>query len=298
MKRTLTLIGLSLMFMATVAFAQRQMDEANERNVRITQGPNITNINGDSATINWSTSSAGANHVRYRVAGSNGGWRDAYHQGGGTNHSLQLTGLEPNRTYEWQILTRDGDLRTAGQFQTARHGGHAPDVYAQGGDDRGYEHGDRDRDRDGDRDHGGNGHYGRRVPLYRSSNSTGEFHLYTTNDAERNSNGFHAEGPAGYLTSSQNSGTVALYRMTGRNGDTILTVDPNERSRMQGSYQDNGIVGYLSNSEQPGTQPLHRLVNHDGSAHFFTTSSREVEDFQRQGWKEEGVVGYIWTEQQ
>src|SRR4029077_5800451 len=120
MKRTHTLIGLSLMFMATVAFAQRQMDEANEKNVRITQGPNITNINGDSATINWTTSSSGANHVRYRVAGSNSGWRDAYHQGGGNNHSLQLTGLEPNRTYEWQILTRDGDLRTAGQFQTAR----------------------------------------------------------------------------------------------------------------------------------------------------------------------------------
>ena len=152
MKRTLTLIGLSLMFMATMAFAQRQMDDANERNVRITQGPNITNINGDSATIQWSTNSSGANHVRYRVAGSNGGWRDAYHQGGGNDHSVQLTGLEPNRTYEWQILTRDGDLRTSGQFQTARHGGHAPDVYAQGGGDQGYDRGNRDRDGDRDRD--------------------------------------------------------------------------------------------------------------------------------------------------
>jgi hypothetical protein len=287
------------MFMATVAFAQRPMDEANERNVRITHGPNITNINGDSATINWTTSSAGANHVRYRVAGSNSGWRDAYHQGGGNNHSLQLTGLEPNRTYEWQILTRDGDLRTAGQFQTARHGGHAPDVYAQGGDDRGYEHGDRDRDRDRDRGYGGGGRgYGERVALYRSSNSTGGIHLYTTSESERNSNGFHAEGPAGYLMSSENSGLVALYRMTGRNGDTLLITDPNERSRMQGSgYRENGIVGYMATSERPGTQPLHRMVNTDGSVHFFTTSQSEVGRFQDQGWKEEGITGYIWTQQ-
>ncbi|HEX4604736.1 MAG TPA: hypothetical protein VH724_12120, partial [Candidatus Angelobacter sp.] len=100
------------------------------------------------------------------------------------------------------------------------------------------------------------------------------------------------------LMSSQNSGGVALYRMTGRNGDTLLTTDPNERGRMQGGgYRENGIVGYIFSSEQSGTQPLRRLVNRDGSAHFFTTSGREVEEFQRQGWREEGVVGYIWTQQ-
>ncbi|MGZ4841574.1 MAG: fibronectin type III domain-containing protein [Candidatus Angelobacter sp.] len=134
MKRTLTLLGLSLMLLATVAFAQRRMDEASERAVRIIEGPRIDNITGHSATIDWTTSSAGANHVRYRVAGSNQPWKSAYHQGGGTHHSLQLTGLEPGRTYEWQILTRDGDLRKGGQFQTPGHG-------------------DRDRDHDHDRDH-------------------------------------------------------------------------------------------------------------------------------------------------
>ena len=29
-------------------------------------------------------------------------------------------GAEAGQTYEWQILTRDGDLRTSGQFQTAK----------------------------------------------------------------------------------------------------------------------------------------------------------------------------------
>jgi len=134
MKRKLTLLGLSLMLLATVAFAQRRMDAANEKAVHIVDGPRIDNITGHSAVIDWTTSSAGANHVRYRVAGSNQPWRSAYRPGGGTHHSLQLTGLEPGRTYEWQILTRDGDLRKEGQFQTRGHG-------------------DRDRDHDKDHDH-------------------------------------------------------------------------------------------------------------------------------------------------
>ena len=134
MKRTLTLLGLGLMLSAPVVFAQKPMDQASEKAVQITQGPTISNITGNSATINWTTNSAGANHVRYRVAGSNSAWKSAYAAGGGTNHSLQLTGLEPGKTYEWQILTRDGDLRTAGQFQSAATAnGTAPDVNANAG---------------------------------------------------------------------------------------------------------------------------------------------------------------------
>ena len=129
MKRTVTLFCLPLMLLATAAFAQRPMDDANEKSIRITHGPDVTNISGESATINWTTSSNAANHVRYRVAGSNQEWQSAYNQGGGTRHSIQMTGLQPGRTYEWQILTRDGDLRTSGQFQTAGHRhDHAPDV--------------------------------------------------------------------------------------------------------------------------------------------------------------------------
>ena len=55
MKRTLTLLGLSLMMSAPLALAQNPMDQANEKAVKITQGPNITNISGNSATINWTT---------------------------------------------------------------------------------------------------------------------------------------------------------------------------------------------------------------------------------------------------
>jgi len=286
MKRTLTLLSLGLMLSAPVVFAQKPMDQANEKAVQITQGPNISNITGNSATINWTTNSAGANHVRYRVAGSNSAWKSAYAAGGGTNHSLQLTGLEPGKTYEWQILTRDGDLRTAGQFQSAATAnGTAPDVNANaGGVPAAPAQGS------GDTSNG-------KTPLYRSANSTGNLHLYTSNAAEQNANGFHAEGTVGYLLPSQGSGTVPLYRMTGSNGDTLLTQASNERSAMQArGYSDSGIVGYIATSQAPGTQPLYRLSSPDGSGHFYTTSSSEKSQFQSQGWKDEGVAGYIYQQ--
>ena len=283
MKRTLTLLALGLMLSAPIAFAQKPMDSANEKAVKITQGPTISNITGNSANINWTTNSAGANHVRYRVAGSNGAWKSAYSAGGGTNHSLQLTGLEPGKTYEWQILTRDGDLRTAGQFQSAATAnGTAPDVNANAGNAPAPGAGSSN---DG------------KVPLYRSANSNGNLHLYTTNASEQNANGFHAEGAIGYLLSSQGSGTVPLYRMTGGNGDTLLTQASNERSAMQAQgYKDNGIVGYIASSQAPGTMPFYRLSSPDGSAHFYTASTGEKTQFQGQGWKDEGVTGYIYQQ--
>ncbi|HSK42414.1 MAG TPA: fibronectin type III domain-containing protein [Candidatus Binatia bacterium] len=286
MKRTLTLLGLGLMLSAPIAFAQKQMDQASEKAVQITQGPNVTNITGNSATINWTTNSAGANHVRYRVAGSNSAWKSVYAAGGGTSHSLQLTGLEPGKTYEWQILTRDGDLRTAGQFQSAATAtGTAPDVNANAGT------------APASPAQGSGDTSGGKVPLYRSANGTGNLHLYTTNAGEQNANGFHAEGTTGYLLSSQGSGTVPLYRMTGSNGDTLLTQDGNQRSAMQAhGYRDDGIIGYIASSQAPGTQPLYQLSSSDGSAHLYTTSSGEKLQFQSQGWKDQGVVGYIYQQ--
>ena len=85
-----------------------------------------------------------------------------------------MTGLEPSKTYEWQILTRDGDLRTAGQFQSAAAGGTAPDVNANAGNAPAYPTSPAPgASNDG------------KVPLYRSANSTGNLHLYTTNAGTR-----------------------------------------------------------------------------------------------------------------
>lgn len=293
MKRTLTMLGLSLMLSAVMAFAQRPMDDDDERRVRIVRGPDIVNVTDDSATINWITNYSGANHVRYRVAGSNDQWQSAYHQGGGTSHSLQLTGLQPGRTYEWQILTRDGDLRTSGQFQTVRRD-------YRGGDydrDRRDRDGDYDHDRDGDRGYDFRD-YRERIALYRASNRQGSIHLYTTNAGEQNGRGFHGEGNAGFILASRRRGTVPLFRMIGPNGDVLLSVGQDEVEKMRSyNYREDGILGYVARTQMPGTQPFFRLVNQDGSLHFCTISERERRQFLRLGWQELGPAGYIWTQQ-
>jgi Ni/Co efflux regulator RcnB len=91
-------------------------EDAGEREVHITSGPNVANVSGTSATLDWTTNKAGANDVHY-----NCGWgkdKIAYHRGGGTNHSVTLSGLKPNSTCTWKVMTHDGDLRKEGSFHT------------------------------------------------------------------------------------------------------------------------------------------------------------------------------------
>ena len=267
MKRTLTFLGL-LMFLGAAAFAQGHMD-ANERDVRIIEGPSILNVTEHSARIEWVTNSAGANHVVYRVAGSNQEWQSAYHQGGGTRHFLELNNLEPGRTYEWKILTQDGDVRKTGQFQTEGHGRH-----------------------------GQNGGYGGRVPLYRAVSTTNGGHFYSTNPNDQNRQDFRAEGSAGYIMGTQRGGTLPLYRMSSAKGDFLLTVDANEIRRMQANgYRNEGVIGFIATEQRPGTVPFYRLVTPDGSGHFFTASADERNQvLQSGGWRDEGVAGYIWLQ--
>ena len=285
MKRTFTLLGLSLMLSAPVAFAQKPMDQANEKAVHITQGPTITNISGNSATINWTTNSSGANRVRYRVAGSNSEWKTATHPGGGTSHSLQLTGLEPGKTYEWQILTTDGDLRTSGQFQSAATAnGTAPDVNASSSAAPATPA-------------AGDTASGTKVPLYRSVSNTTGGHLYSTT-ANDQAGAYKTEGVTGYLMTSQVSGTQPLYRLSNGKGDMVLTADPNLRATMQSQgYKDEGPVGYIATSQLAGTQPFYQVTSPDGANHFYTTNAGERDQVVGRGWKDQGTIGYVWTQQ-
>lgn len=284
MKRIVTLLGLSLMFLATVAFAQRG-DE--DRRVRFTQGPDITNITGESASMSWATYGNRAYQVRYREAGSNYAWQSASVGGGGTSQSARLRGLRPGRTYEWQIVERDGDVLGAGQFQTARsRRGRAPDVLAQ----QPYQEGDRGYDRDHDR-----GYRGNRVALYRGLRDDGG-HMFSVNPDETTSRGYRSEGTAAILVSSQERGTTPLFRLFGNErGDSFLTTDPNERDRaLSQGYMDQGIVGYIATSQLPGTVPFYRLYNSFAGQHFYTISAPERDSAIRNGMGDEGVAGFVW----
>jgi hypothetical protein len=274
----------SLLIWAAPVFAQKTMDQASEKHVQITSGPNITNITPTAATINWTTNSAGANHVRYRIAGSNEQWKSAYHQGGGTSHSLQLTGLQPGKTYEWQILTRDGDLRTAGQFATPTSGT-APDVNASASTPAAPAPAT-----------GSANPSVAKVPVYRGVNAGGD-HVYSASAGDASAAGFRQEGVAFYVASSPTEGTVPLYRMSNSKGDNILTTDANQRANAQRQgYQDNGVVGYVGTSQIAGTQPLYQTSSADGASHFYTANAGEQAGIVSRGWKDQGTIGYVWTQ--
>jgi Fibronectin type III domain/Repeat of unknown function (DUF5648) len=278
MKRTWITAGILFLLLMPVVYAQTNtMDQASEKAVQITSGPTLSNITGSSATIHWTTDRVAANHVKYRVAGS-GNWQSAYHAGGSKDHSLQLTSLQPGQTYEWQILTRDGDVRTSGQFQTAATaGGTAPDVNSTS-------------TQPATAPSTPGAATGSKVALYRFvSTSNGEHTFSATNSAP---SGFNPEGPAGYVMQSQTSGTVPLYVLTS-SSDATLSTNPSEGA---GTYQNGGIVGYIASSQQPGTVPLYRMYDKTGK-HFATASAPEHAQALQQGMKDDGILGYIWQSQ-
>lgn len=289
MKHAMKMLAL-VVLCAAFAYPQKPMDSANEKAVQITQGPSITGISGTSATINWTTNHEGANHVRYRRAGSNDPWKSAYHSGGGTQHSLQMTGLQPGQSYEYQILTRDGDLRTSGQFQTAGTAtGTAPNV--NGGNSTPVS-----TPAAGTPTAGNNGPSGDKVTIYRGVGPNG-MHFYTANQGEIAAAGLQSEGVAGYLLKEQRPGTEPLYRMLGPNGDHFYTANAAEHTSVQAQgYHDEGIVGYMAQTNWRGTTPFYRMMNPQ-TGHFYTTNAQERQQAMQNGYKDEGVVGYIWTQQ-
>jgi hypothetical protein len=279
------LLAALLVLFVSVAYAQKPMDEANEKNVHITQGPSITNNSGSNATLTWTTDHQGANHVQYRRAGSNESWKSAYHSGGGTQHSVQLSGLQSGQTYEYQILTRDGDVRTSGQFQAGN--GNTGTVASNPSTSMPTSTGVNNS---GMPSSGG----GDKVTLYREVGPNG---THTFNTSATPTPGFNNEGVAGYVLNAQRGGTVPMYRMTNGSGDTLFTTDQNEHQRaMSQGYQDQGVVGYIATSNWRGTTPLYRMVNGSGQ-HFYTTSASEHQSAQGQGYHDEATIGYIWTQQ-
>ncbi len=282
MKRHTLLLGLVLALLSMAAFAQTStMDQPSEKNVHITSGPNITAITGTSATVTWTTDKNAANHVKYRSGG--GAWKSAYTAGGSTNHSVQLTGLQPGQTIEYQILTRDGDIRTSGQFQTASTAtGTAPDVNAS------TSPGATTPTTPGATSSA-------HVPIYRLDGSTGA-HAYTTT-SQVSMPGFTPIGTAFYVASSQDSGTVPLYKMQGPNGDNVLTTSADEKNQFAArGYQDQGVLGYVASSQQPGTVPLIRMSNQRNGMHLYTANQADVASATAQGYHVEQTQGYVWQQ--
>ncbi|WP_043430251.1 hypothetical protein [Cystobacter fuscus] len=135
--------------------------------------------------------------------------------------------------------------------------------------------------------------------LYRVYNGDGSDHFYTTNFDEmiRAVNGaYDYEGVAGRCHSTQEAGTVPLYRLYkgGSTNDHFYTASWQERDLAiaQHKYVDEGVACYVYPQQQPGTCPFYRLWGH--SDHFYTQSWQEaVRAVGSYGYSYEGVAGYL-----
>jgi hypothetical protein len=256
-----------------------------EAAVQITQGPKISvDSSGTNATMTWTTNNVAANQVQYRPT-TGGNWKNAYDRQGSRDHSLQLTGLQPGQTYEYKILTRDGDTRTSGQFTAtagATASGSANNTSAAANTGASS----------------ASASTGTKAPLYRAVNASGA-HIYTQQPSQLPS-GFNQESVSGYVMTSQVDGTAALYALSNSsNGDFFYTTDANERASAMNSrgYQDRGIAGYVATSQQSGTVPLYRMLNSNNGQHFYTINASERANLLGQGFKDEGIAGYVWQSQ-
>ena len=85
--------------------------------VDIVNGPDVANVNGNSAWLTWQTNNEAATRVRYGTDPKNPS-QHAYVAGGARDHRVQLTGLQPHTTYYYEIENRGGSDRFKGSFST------------------------------------------------------------------------------------------------------------------------------------------------------------------------------------
>ncbi len=114
------LAALSLWAAAQTQSRTETRDEAKSGihdSVDIVGTPDVQ-VHGSSATLTWQTNHTAATRVRY---GTNPNDMDqhAYEPGGATSHSVQLTNLQPDKTYYYVIENREGKVRFNGQFSTS-----------------------------------------------------------------------------------------------------------------------------------------------------------------------------------
>ena len=131
-------------------------------------------------------------------------------------------------------------------------------------------------------------------------------HVYSTNASEIvylcHFYGFSIEGPKGtttgyaYTSPLPGGETVPLYRLYSIGlTDHFLTTSEEAKSSAikRWGYHLEGVLGYVYRTGGTGRVPLYQLHNKPIHDHYYTTSEREREEASRNGWTEEGIIGYL-----
>lgn len=136
-------------------------------------------------------------------------------------------------------------------------------------------------------------------PLFRLWGANDMDHFYTTNFSERDAlltKGYVSEGITGYIYGVRKEGSAPLYRAYSRaTGDHIYTASESEAKG--GGYTYEGIIGYIASSDNAKTTPIYRLYNAAIGDHFYTASSDEATGAIQNGYKAEGITGYLYLSQ-
>lgn len=261
---------------------------ANEENgkVKITSGPAVQNVTGDSAVVTWTTNVKGSSRVNYGTQANNlTELAEAPWGAGGLTHTVTIKNLKPNTNYYFTVETGQAqgtggaevDNGKVSSFKTSG-GGESPAAASAGATPAG------------------------KAPLYRLTSSQGEDRLYTASQAEAQQaqrEGYRMEGVAGYVEQKPGAGAEPLYRLVRKNGnhsDHFYTANPQEKDEAtRKGFRVEGISGYVAKSQEPGTVPLERLEQPKTGEYLFTTSQPEAQKAaSQQQYQPQGTCCYIW----
>jgi len=124
MHRRLGFCSLLLVLLLYGVLSAVPQQEPEELNVRITNGPHIESVTGDSAVIAWSTNVNASTVLRYGTSPAQLSLT-AETPWGGLTHRVDLQGLQPNTTYYYDVESAQGQgtgtsaLSKLNQFKTA-----------------------------------------------------------------------------------------------------------------------------------------------------------------------------------
>lgn len=312
MKRLLTiLLAASALTCYSSAQASKNAEEkaeqakkTHEAKVKITKGPIIEYASADKAVIAWSTNVPSSTVVHYGTD-SNNLSQTAQAPYGGDTHRAHLDNLKANTNYFFNFESEHGQGTGSEAESTQVYGFHTPSNNAQAIHEQPAMTAAQVQSGAAPTAAAAAtaatpaaAEQGQREPLYRLSSKTD--HLYTTSSAEMNkakSEGYNFEGVAGYVATSQISGTQPLYRLVkSGSGVHFYTANPAEMQSAQSEgFKLEGTVGYVPTTLVAGTVPLERLQQPGTGEFLFTTSAAEKQQaVSRYHYRDQGVACYVW----
>ncbi len=286
--------------------------------VQITNGPIIETVDSNSATIAWSTNQPSSTRVWYGTDPNNL-TRVAEAPFTNGTHRVQIKGLQPNATYYFQVESGQGrggseaesqgvmSFKTVAPGQAAVHNQH-PQVAEKGlaNEENGkvkitngpvIEHVDSNS-----------------ATIAWSTNVKGSSRV--TYGTDPNNLTELAESPwgAGGLTHrvvirDLKPGTTYYFNIEtgqaqGTGGAEVegarvmsFTTPAAGAPATAAAQPAQPAIPPAQPAAQSGKVPLYRLASPDGHDRLYTTSTEERDRVMQQGWKDEGIAGYIATSQ-